>query len=404
MILNAKKKWTILIYSNGNNDLEPEMRYAMKEIESVGEVQNVQVVLQIGRESFDLVNIVRAHVLPPGPYESWEGVRRYILQGNRLELLNDLGSVNMAHPSTLLEFLDWGFALFPAEQYMLIVGGHSWQYLGTMTDYSQREPYLMGIPGLVGAINKASIHAGVQVDLLIMDTCNFNVIEVVYELGADPCHAVKNMVTYMGAGPLHGLSCRAIIQETNNLSHINDIQYFIKCLIRGLGHSLVACEINHSQLGYIKELYNRLAIEYCNTHRDAISMEQIIHGNSADLWYDTLINLKENLRKLLISATNLIPGQGIINVASQRTKNLEKIKLYSMLSFAKDNSWTRLLYEGDLQEDKHLLTSQVPFQPVRLSENEICRYISLVNPGLSTERTSEIFVALAKFKHWTLNG
>ncbi|KYZ78186.1 hypothetical protein AXX12_01180 [Anaerosporomusa subterranea] len=404
MNLSSLKKWAVLFYANGNNELEPEMRFAMNEIAMTGEARNLHVVLQIGREDYELARIIRGETQPPEPHEEWEGVRRYSLLGNQLILHDELGKINMAHPASLSDFLAWAFESFPAEKYMIIVGGHSWQYLGTMTDYSQLAPYIMGIPGLVEAVNSASNRAGVEVDLILFDTCNFNVIEVVYELGVDPCHAVKNMATYLGQGPIQGLSPRTIIQQADKFSHLDDIEAFIKSFIKGLGSRLVACQISHSQLSCIKELYNKLAIEYVSLKHNSINFQELLHGNPQDLWYGTLMDLREKLCSLIILASNQIQGQGIINVASQRTTNIESIKLYSMISFAKDNYWTHLLSEQDIREIEPVLKARALFEPIRISEREICRYISLFNPSFSQERIRKVFVDITKLQNWNLNG
>ena len=138
--IQNKANWTILIYANGNNELEPEMWQAKLLAEKIGSNAKVHVLLQLGREERKLVNLFRPDTFFPAPAESWTGVRRYLVNQGTSVLQEDLGKVNMAHPEILYEFIKWAMSKYPADQFMLILGGHGWQHVGAMTDYSQNKP------------------------------------------------------------------------------------------------------------------------------------------------------------------------------------------------------------------------------------------------------------------------
>lgn len=44
------KQWTLLIYANGNNELEPEIWRSKLDAEKVGSSDNINVIMEIGRE------------------------------------------------------------------------------------------------------------------------------------------------------------------------------------------------------------------------------------------------------------------------------------------------------------------------------------------------------------------
>jgi hypothetical protein len=179
------KEWTILLYANGNNELEPEMWQSKLDAEKVGSDTNVNVVIQISREEKQLVKIIRPFCRLPESPEDWTGTRRYYVLKGHSDLINNHGKLNMAHPLTLYEFIKWGMKKYPAKKYMLILGGHGYQFVGAMTDYSQDTPYIMGIPAMSKAINMACHESGNKIDILVLDICFFNFIEVIYQLGKD---------------------------------------------------------------------------------------------------------------------------------------------------------------------------------------------------------------------------
>ena len=125
--------WTILIYANGNNELEPEMYQAMLDMEKVGSNSNVHVVLQIGRAEHKLVKLIRNDI-SFNDNDGWSGVRRYFVNKGNSELIENLTKINLADPKQLYYFIKWGMLSYPAKNYMLILGGHSYNCVGMMTD------------------------------------------------------------------------------------------------------------------------------------------------------------------------------------------------------------------------------------------------------------------------------
>ena len=209
--LQQQKKWTILIYANGNNELQPEIWQSKIAAENTGSHQNVNVVLQISREKDTLVSILRPSISFPSRVAKWIGTRRYLIDNGKSTLLKDLGKINMSSPATLYEFTKWAIPLYPAQNYMLILSGHGYQFVGAITDYSQHAPFIMGISEMCTAIERACSELNCKIDLLVCDICYFNSIEVMYEFGKKEAPAVKNVLTYFLTGPIAGLPLNRII-------------------------------------------------------------------------------------------------------------------------------------------------------------------------------------------------
>lgn len=130
------KKWTVLIYANGNNDLEPEISSSLLEMEQVGCGSDINVLIQLARAPYRLVQTLRPRLNTSTNIDGdWSGVRRYRLNqqpfthntGERAfcsKLKSVLGNINMSEPSTLRDFICWGVTNYPAQHYLLILVGH----------------------------------------------------------------------------------------------------------------------------------------------------------------------------------------------------------------------------------------------------------------------------------------
>ena len=270
-------KWTIMIYANGNNDLEPEMWQARLSAEKVCAGDDVKVVMQIGREENNLVTMLRPRQVAHLASEHWTGVRRYLLADGEAILLGDLGQKNMAAPRCLYEFVKETILLFPAEHYIVILGGHGYQFVGSMPDYSQDVPYIMGIPGMARALDIACCEQASQIDLLIADVCYFNFIEVIYEFASHANHAVQNVLTYICDGPIGGMPYNQIIRYTQSGSYCASTNELIIEFIKNIDLDLVAFVLDHDRLTKIKNAFHDLAGSYIrNKAEGQISLNEIL--------------------------------------------------------------------------------------------------------------------------------
>lgn len=395
--IQQKKDWTILIYANGNNELEPEMRQAMLNSEKVGSNNDVSVVMQIGREKYELVKLIRPDA-DPKPDDSWSGVRRYLIAKGGATLVGNLKSVNMADPKNLYGFIRWGMRFYPANKYMLILSGHGYQFVGMMTDYSQKAPYIMGIPGMVRAINSAANGIG-KIDVLVLDTCYFNSIEVIYELGKEENHSTKNVITHIKNGAIAGLPYDRIIEIVQKNNDVEDISAIVRKIIDNLPYDLISYRINHHTLKQIKQFFNDAAAGYLSKNIDdgnpsfkkasdvLSTTDQIVGSN---LMSSLIIHFKSNLKSKSF--------QGII--ANRPTKDDSKsISRYYRLGFAQDNCWTCLLNSKCIDVGMDIVQERV-LLPIKMKAGEVYAYISMMNPGLEETQKIKILKRLYQYKGW----
>ncbi|MDR3589150.1 MAG: clostripain-related cysteine peptidase [Negativicutes bacterium] len=401
--IEQEKDWTILIYANGNNELMPEMWRAKTDAEKIGSDDNVNVVLQISREKNELVTIIRPYEALTPSRVKWIGARRYFLINGKADLIKDLGRINMANPMTLCDFLTWGMNCYPAKRYMLVLGGHGYQFVGAMTDYSQSVPYIMGIPELCEALQLACSEPGRKIDVLVLDICYFNLIEPLYEFGKEENHAVQNIITYIRDGPLQGLSYDKLVQAVRCNRQNSDMSSFLRQIVDSLDFDLVAVEINHNKLSRIKRLFSDLADCYLAAKKGkGTQLHELFSANPEDDWY-TLANSVKSTMQSLIHCHKIVTNSKsfLLNSATVPTNDWERLARYARLSFAQNNSWTYLL-SNEAFCNRWNGGGEIELSPTMLSAQEIFTYITIVNPSLPEQARETIFEKLLQYKKWVL--
>jgi len=116
---DSPKEWTIMVFINGKNNLEPYALKDMNEMEVVGSTAKMNVVVETGRiDGYD------------DSEGDWKGTRRYLIKKdddtNKLgsTLVEDMGKVDMGDYKSLAAFGKWAKEKYPAKKYMLIVWNH----------------------------------------------------------------------------------------------------------------------------------------------------------------------------------------------------------------------------------------------------------------------------------------
>lgn len=400
MVKEGTKEWTVLIYANGNNDLEPETWQAKLAAETGFSGGNVNVVFEIGREDKALVNIFRPSLALSRQSCDWTGVRRYLLTGGQSVLLQDFGEKNMADPYSLYQFAKEGMESYPAERYMIVLGGHGYQFVGSMPDYSQELPYIMGFPEMADALDKACTETGRKIDLLVADICYFNFIEVIYEFAKHPGHGVQNVLTYICDGPICGMPYAQIIEHLEN-QPLRGTCDLIKGFIETLNLDLAAFALDYTKLESVKHTFHRLAETYSKTEpQGELRLNEILFTSHPQLpWNALAVQALRELEELVIDYKRVSNNDyGLINIANIPTDNDTLNSLYTKLSFTKNNAWTSLLVKPPfIQTVRQQVDTMAPLQ---LAPEEVYAYISIMNPKLTEEDTICILEKLIAYKNW----
>jgi len=116
-----RAQWTVLVYLNGDNNLEENALIDMNEMEEVGSTDDVHLLVQLDRSP--------RYSREDG---NWAGARRYRVEqdGNphaiSSPVLEDLGSTDSGIPETFIDFVRWGVENYPADRYALVIWDHGW--------------------------------------------------------------------------------------------------------------------------------------------------------------------------------------------------------------------------------------------------------------------------------------
>ncbi|SHJ89701.1 clostripain-related cysteine peptidase [Tepidibacter formicigenes] len=391
---NNQKDWTVLIYINGNNDIEPEIRKAMLDIKNIVINDNINVLVQIGREEWELVKIIRPMDSLPESDDKWVGVRRYYFSKENNTLLKDLGKISMADPMCLYDFIKWGIKNYPSKNYMLILGGHGCVLKGALADYSQDNPYMMGIPEMNIAIDKACKKINSNIDILVIDMCYFNLLEIIYEFGKDKEHSVKNILTYIGEGPIQGLPYDKMI----NLLEGNNTDYIIKKIINNLNYNLAAFEVNNTKFKEIKSLFNDLGDCYLNNKKEELKPYEIIsYLDIKQPWHSIVKDIQAEMNSIIIHSKRINNNLGRINLMTQVPSDFNQLYAYYKLSFNQNNKWSYLV-----SNKKAIDSIKLELIPIKISHKAICELISIMNPSLNVDDKEIILNNLFKYKNWKL--
>lgn len=104
----AAKKWTILVYLAGDNNLDEDGARDIAEMAKVGSTNDINVVVQFDRAG--TVGTQRFYITKGGGYDK--------------DSIANLGETNTGDPKVLIDFLKWGITTYPAERYMAVLWNH----------------------------------------------------------------------------------------------------------------------------------------------------------------------------------------------------------------------------------------------------------------------------------------
>lgn len=396
------KEWTILIYANGNNEFEPEMYKLLLDSRKIKSNNNLNVLVQIGREKKQLVKMLRPGNIFAENNDNWFGVRRYLIDmykknHSETSLIKDLGNLNMAHPKNLYDFLEWGMVTYPSEKYLLMMGGHSFQYLGIMTDYSQNVPYIMGIPEMAKALNLIKKKIGRNLDILVLDTCFMNMAEILYELAREKKHSVKNILTYIEYGPIGGLPVDKLINVILEKPGSNDVKSILTKIIDDLDFDLVAFCLNQRRLERIKRLTNDIGKILINQQNKSLQFVDISEQDKSSL--QEVNDLKKSLEELVIHSKRVTNHKSqLVDIAHKGTGN-KLAAYYTRLSFAKSNYWSKLL-GVELLKEGMTLEENIQLKPLVLPLQALASLIGVMNQGANEQEIQIILRNLLEYKKW----
>lgn len=196
--------WTIAVYMAADNSLKQEAIADLEEMVCVGRIDGVNVVVQYDTSA--------------------SGAERRILDAGYFRLLEDLGEIDSGDPATLSDFAIWAALQFTSRHYMLVVWDHGNGWFNSTANGPSKPPRraisAIGYDSHTGswigvangdlrtALDLVRVSIGKPLDILCMDACSMQLLEVLGEAEGD----AEFMVASEGIVPLQGLPYDLILE------------------------------------------------------------------------------------------------------------------------------------------------------------------------------------------------
>ncbi|MHA6484659.1 clostripain-related cysteine peptidase [Paenibacillus sp. strain BS8-2] len=401
------QEWTIMLYANGHNELEPENWATVEQFTRMSSHPEVTITMQVARETRGLVTLIRSSIDHAKYAPEWSGVRRFVLENNRMEHQLISPDLNMADPVQLYQYIVWSIRSYPAKRYLLILGGHIYQFVGMLPDFSQDQPYFMGFPELSTAINRACKESGATLEALILDTCYASTIENLYEFGREPDPSVRYLLTYFGSGPLAGFPYEACMESMMLEPHMPTVEIFEsfinKCMLKYHNHQVVLYRIDHLQLSMAKHLFSMLAYQYLSeqhTIERQLSPLDLLQATDPHSTGHPLRAMISSCCESLILIRHFTAEQSLmpLHVLHTRIPDERRRDLYKRLSFSKKNYWTHLICQMALEEVYD--AEELRLAPLPMTRPILDTFISSSLTNLSEQQQQTIIADLVSYKRW----
>ncbi|MHA2405585.1 MAG: clostripain-related cysteine peptidase [Candidatus Hermodarchaeia archaeon] len=164
-------KWTVLVYLDGDNNLEEYAFNDLNSMELIGPNTDVKIIV--------LVDFYDGYDAPFSGGKCYE-----IQQDSNLNSINSLelaapipSEPNMGSANTLRDFINFSQAYAPAEHYLLIIWDHGAGAFGLCSDDTSSDRLT------IAELNQALSDPTVQhLDIVAFDACLMGQLEVAYEI------------------------------------------------------------------------------------------------------------------------------------------------------------------------------------------------------------------------------
>ena len=170
------KKWTVLVYINGNNNLDSFGSLNINQMEQIGSSADVNVLVEWASKSKGETN------------------RLLVKKDNDNNMVTSpivqkLGKVDMGDYKTVVDFVKWGVANYPAEHYMVDIWDHGsgWhlnrgEFHPADISWDDNTGHHITTAELAVAMKESAAIIGHKVDIYASDACLMAMAEIAQEM------------------------------------------------------------------------------------------------------------------------------------------------------------------------------------------------------------------------------
>ncbi|MEN3015503.1 MAG: clostripain-related cysteine peptidase [bacterium] len=168
----VEKKWLVIVYAAGDNDLSSYLFEDIDELETVGSDKNTHII----------------SILDQGKYGTqFKGARIFYLQKDKQlgkinsPVIQNLSQINLADPKTMGKLIGELMSKYPSTHVAVILSDHGSGWQGAIEDDFPKKSF-MTLQQIKEALSTALEIAGRKIDVLGWDACLMAMAEVGYEL------------------------------------------------------------------------------------------------------------------------------------------------------------------------------------------------------------------------------
>jgi hypothetical protein len=182
--LTATVCWTVMVYLDGDNNLESFAIEDLNEMEVVGSTEKVNIVVQFDR-----------HAAYDNSNGNWTSTKRFFItkDSNGFDStivsteLSDEGELNMGDPTTLSNFITWAQNDYPADHYLLVLWDHGSGWKGVKSPVKavcvdETDGDQLDMNEVRAALDTVTNSGDFPLDIVGFDACFMAMVEVDYDI------------------------------------------------------------------------------------------------------------------------------------------------------------------------------------------------------------------------------
>lgn len=246
---------------------------------------------------------------------------------------------------------------------IVVLSGHGGLFQSFL-DLSKSSPFALNTIKLCNDLKQFPI------DLLILDMCSMNYIEIAYELLKNS--GIENIIFFKGLAPLEGLD---LVELCNIIDqHDDDIEIIISNILSIKKYSLFSISNNSvDKLDIIKMLLDKIAFNI------------LTHNAPKNVYLNE--HLKILLENLVIEGdlSSKIPGLPLKFIGYELNEFDEKL-LYRCYKFSMDSYWGNIVSKGVFIHHSFNPPEIIPF-----TKENLKHLILIHNPTLSQDSLDDLF-------------